>query len=147
MNYSIRVHRSPLTSQNRRDITARLSSTSSPVTCIGSYCIAILTKEKHHSRDTVMIVIYIGTGTDQHLNWLRSSSDGKPGVFDGSVITCFLLCVRNFPIEHVRFLDTCSNMAAINNKFGYSHSWTNLCLTIAMMNFFVLYKTNQYKDF
>ena len=29
----------------------------------------------------------------------------------------FLLCVCNFPIEHVhvRFLDTCSNMAGINN--------------------------------
>ena len=45
-----------------------------------------------------------------------SSSDEEPGVLDGSVITCFLMCVRNFPIEHERFLGTCSNMAAINNN-------------------------------
>ena len=44
------------------------------------------------------------------LHTRRSSSDGEPGV---------LLCVRNFPIEHVRVIDTCSNMAAIiNNNFS-----------------------------
>ena len=49
-------------------------------------------------------------------SYLRSSSDDEPGVLDGSVITCFVMCVRNFPIEHERFIGTCSNMAAINNN-------------------------------
>ena len=65
---------------------------------------------------------------------LGSSSDGEPGVFDGSVITCFLLCVRNFPIEQVRFLDlTCSNLAGINNNnfelftYAWRDRWWIFC--------------------
>ena len=74
---------------------------------------------------------------------LRSSSDGEPGVFDGSVITCFLLCVRNFPIEQVRFLDTCSNMAGINNKNFELFTFMNeFMLDDSDDEFFVLYRNN-----
>ena len=72
-----------------------------------------------------------------------SSSDGEPGVFDGSVITCFLLCVRNFPIEHVRFLDTCFNMAAINNnKFELFTFMNEFMLGDSNVEFFVLYRNS-----
>ena len=72
-----------------------------------------------------------------------SSSDGEPGVFDGSVITCFLLCVRNFPIEQVRFLDTCSNMAGINNNNFELFTFMNeFMLDETDDEFFVLYRNN-----
>ena len=73
----------------------------------------------------------------------RSSSDGEPGVFDGSVITCFLLCVRNFPIEQARFLDTCSNMAGINNNnFELFTFMNDFMLDETDDDFFVLYRNN-----
>ena len=76
--------------------------------------------------------------------YLWSSSDGEPGVFDGSVITCFLLCVRIFPIEQVRFLDICSNMAGINNNnnFELFTFMNEFMLDDTDDEFFVLYTNN-----
>ena len=72
-----------------------------------------------------------------------SSSDVEPGVFYGSVITCFLLCVRNFPIEQVLFLDTCSNMAGINNNNFELFTFMNeFMLDETDDILFVLYRNN-----
>ena len=82
---------------------------------------------------------FIMTGFQVNSRYPWSSSGGEPGVFDGSmIIIMFLLCVRNFPIEHVRFLDTCSNMAAINNNFEFFTFMNEICWTRAVMHFFLL---------
>ena len=77
-----------------------------------------------------------------HSNTQRSSSGGEPGVFDGSMITCFSLCVHNFPIEHVRFRDTCSNMAAINNNFELFTFMNEFMHDDTEDEFFVPYRNN-----
>ena len=59
------------------------------------------------------------------------------------------MCVRNFPIEHVRFLDTCSNMAAINNNNFELFTFMNeFMLDDSDDEFFLsLIEIIQYKDF
>ena len=64
----------------------------------------------------------------------------NPGFGDHMVF----LCVRNFPIEHVRFLDACSNMAAINNNFEFMNEFMH---DDGYDEFFVSIETIQYKDF
>ena len=68
----------------------------------------------------------------------------SPGFGDHMVLV--FLCVRNFSIEYVRFLDTCSNKTSINN-FELFAFMNELMHDDGFGEFFVLVETIQYKDF